>query len=156
MDGKTPNHILIEETKVKELRLEAKKRAIKYEEKARKSEKKLVIECIKEMDKEGRKREESKWEGKRRKEMEKWKISKEELRELREMEGAEEITQKIMDGERRREGEERKKRIEESKYNIHYKDIRTEKLPEYLRGRRKKKERNGIARYRCGNETRGS
>ena len=71
LDGKTPNHILIEETKIKELRLEAKKRAIKYEEKARKSEKKLVIECIKEMDKEGRKKEESsKWEGKKRKEME--------------------------------------------------------------------------------------
>ena len=72
------------------------------------------------------------------------------------MEEAEKIVQKIMEDERRREGEERKKRIEESKYNIHYKDIRTEKLQEYLRGRRRKKERNGIARYRCGNETKGS
>lgn len=37
-----------------------------------------------------------------------------------------------------------------------YKNIRTEERPGYLRGRRKKKKRNRIARYRCRNEMRGS
>lgn len=32
----------------------------------------------------------------------------------------------------------------------------TEEIPKYLRERRKKKDRNVIARYRCGNKMRGS
>ena len=53
------------------------------------------------------------------------------------------------------EREKRWKKIEESNYNETYKEIRTEERPGYLKGRRKKKERNTIARYRCGNEIRG-
>jgi len=56
LDRRTPNYIVKEETKMKELRLEAIRRAVKYEEEARQSKKKLVVECIKEMEKEGRKR----------------------------------------------------------------------------------------------------
>lgn len=40
----------MEETKTRELRLEAIKTTIKYKEKARKSKKKLVIECIKDVE----------------------------------------------------------------------------------------------------------
>lgn len=57
-------------------------------------------------------------------------------------------------------GKERKERVEkivESKYNEWYKKVMTEEVPAYLRGKRnKKKERNMIARFRCGNEMRGS
>ncbi|XP_067211780.1 uncharacterized protein [Linepithema humile] len=60
LDRKTPNYILKEETKMRELRMEAMMRAIKYEETARKTEKKLVVECIKELERERRSREESK------------------------------------------------------------------------------------------------
>ena len=53
------------------------------------------------------------------------------------------------------EGESRRKKIEESKYNAHYKEIATKERPEYLKQRMKKKERNLIARIRCGNEVSG-
>ena len=45
------------------------------------------------------------------------------------------------------------KRIRESKYNIHYKNIAKEELPRYLEGRMKWKDRRTLARFRCGNET---
>lgn len=49
LDKETLNYILMEETKMKELKLEALRRAIKYEEAARRSNKKIVIECIREI-----------------------------------------------------------------------------------------------------------
>lgn len=42
----TPNYILAEETKMKKLRLEAVKKAIKYEEKSRQLKKILVTKCM--------------------------------------------------------------------------------------------------------------
>lgn len=60
LDKRTPNYILVEEAKMKELKLEALKRAIKYEEAARRSNKKIVIECIKEIRREKREGEENK------------------------------------------------------------------------------------------------
>lgn len=49
LDMRTPNYILEEETKMKELRTEAIKKAVKYEEKSRQSEKKIMVECMKEI-----------------------------------------------------------------------------------------------------------
>jgi len=62
---------------------------------------------------------------------------------------------KVDDRRCEEEREGRKNKIRESKYNDGYKEIRTEKIPGYLRGRRKKKERIILARYRCGNEMKG-
>ena len=53
------------------------------------------------------------------------------------------------------EGESRRRKIEESKYNAHYKEIITKERPEYLKQRMRKEERSLIARLRCGNEVRG-
>lgn len=50
---------------------------------------------------------------------------------------------------------ERRKKIEGSKYNNIYKEIVAEELPEYLRERKKGKDRRTMARYKCGNEMRG-
>lgn len=52
----------------------------------------------------------------------------------------------------KKEKEKRRIKIEKSKYNKIYKNIMTEELPAYLRGRRGKKDRSLIARFRCGNE----
>lgn len=52
LDRKTPNYILEKETKMKKLRMEAIKRAVKYEQKARQSEKKIIIECRRNREKE--------------------------------------------------------------------------------------------------------
>lgn len=60
LDKRTLNYILLEETKMKEQRLKAIKRIIKYEETVRQTKKKIVVECIKEMDREGRAGEENK------------------------------------------------------------------------------------------------
>ena len=88
--------------------------------------------------------------------LEETEISKEELKEKREKKETKKIVQEMMERMARKEEQVRRKRIEESKYNEIYKNIIIEETPEYLRGKRSKKERNMIARYRCGNETRGS
>ncbi|XP_029175923.1 nucleolar protein 58-like [Nylanderia fulva] len=145
-----------EETKMRELRMEAIMRAIKYEETARNAKKKLVVECIKKLEKEVRRREESKWEKRRKKVLEETEIRKEELKEKRKKEETKKIVQKMMEEIARKEEQIRRKGIDESKYNEIYKNIMTEETPTYLRGKRNKKERNMIARYRCGNETKES
>lgn len=53
-----------------------------------------------------------------------------------------------------KEREERREKIENSRYNEVYKKIQTEVIPEYLRRKRGRKDRRMIARFRCGNKTR--
>jgi len=156
LDRRTPNYIIKEETKMKEIKIEAIRRAIKYEEETRQSEKKIVVECMKEMEREGRGGQTSKWERWRQEAFREAGISKEEMKEKREREETKEIVKEIVEKIKKKEKEERRKKIEESKYNESYKNVITEELPEYLRGRRRKKERIMIARYRCGNEMKGN
>jgi len=81
---------------MKKLRTETIKRAVKYEKKARQSEKKIIVECMKEIEKMRERGEESKWEKKRRRILEEVYIGKEELKKKRE-EGGTEILEKIME-----------------------------------------------------------
>lgn len=60
--------------------MEALNRAINYEEKTRKEEKKIVTECMKEMDRRRTESEESIWERKGKEIMEKADMKKEEQR----------------------------------------------------------------------------
>lgn len=46
----------------------------------------------------------------------------------------------IVERSERKEKEERRRKIEETRYNGLYKEIITENIPEYLRGRRKRKD----------------
>lgn len=78
-------------------------------------------------------------------------IEKEKVRKEIE-EGTKELIETIAERSERKEKEERRKKIGETRYNGLYKEVITENLPEYLRGRRKRKDRCLIARYRCGNE----
>lgn len=71
LDRRTPNYILQEETKMKELRMQAIKRAIRYEGKAYDSKKKIIKECIRDLQKDRPKKEEGGWERKRREMIEK-------------------------------------------------------------------------------------
>ncbi|XP_033174902.1 uncharacterized protein LOC105680298 [Bombus impatiens] len=59
----------------------------------------------------------------------------------------------IIEERRKRETEERGKRIRESKYNAHYRNIAKEKLPKYLEGRMKWKDRRILARFRYEHQT---
>lgn len=83
LDRGTPNYIIAEETKLEEL-TEALKRAIRYEEKTRKKEKKIVLKCLRKIDKRRTGNEESKWEKKRREGLEKIGMKAEELQKRRE------------------------------------------------------------------------
>jgi len=155
LDRGTPNYIVMEETKSEELRVEALSRAIKYEEKARQSEKIIVKECLKKMDRRRTRGELSGWEKKRREELAKMEVSEESRKKMREEGETMELVRLMIGDVKKREREERIRKIKESKYNDGYKEIRTEKNPGYLRGRRRKKERILLARFRCGNEMRG-
>lgn len=84
LDSRTPNYILTEETKMIELKIETVRRAIKYKEKARKSEKKIVVECIKDLEKERKKGEESKWEKARNELLKRIGMKKEEIKREKE------------------------------------------------------------------------
>lgn len=137
MDRKTPNYILVEETKMIELRIEAMRRVIKYEKGARNSDKKIVIECIKDLEKERKEGEESKWEATRRTLLKRIGMEKEELKKKRE-EGNQEIVKIILKKIWRKKKEERQKKINESRYNNMCKDIITEDLPKYLGEEEKK------------------
>jgi len=110
---------------------------------------------LKEMDRRIARGEQSRWEKKRGEELGKMKVSEESRRKRREEGETMELIRLMIGDVKKREREERVRKIRESKYNDVYKEIRTEKIPGYLRGRRKKKERIILARYRCGNEMRG-
>jgi len=63
--------------------------------------------------------------------------------------------QQIVEIIKKKDKEERRKKIEESRY-VSYKKAVTEGTPAYLRGKKNKKERSRIARFRCGNEMKGN
>ena len=148
LDITTPNYILTEESKAIELKEKALKRAAGYEEKALESKKKLVKECIKERERNGGNVQEGKRARKRRKELEE--VRKRGTQTTRE---GRMTTDQIIEKRRKREAEERGKWIRESNYNKHYGKIAEEKLPKYLEGRMKWKDRRILVRFRCGNET---
>lgn len=60
LDRGTPNYTLLEETKMREIRMKAIRRAMRYEDKARNTSKKLVQECITDLEKEKPEGEEGK------------------------------------------------------------------------------------------------
>lgn len=65
LDKITPNYILREETQEKKIRTKAVKRVFKYEETARSSDKKLMRECIREMERQRGEKNLSVWEERR-------------------------------------------------------------------------------------------
>lgn len=152
LERTTPNYILIEEGKLIETKIKAIKRAVKYEEEARNSEKILVKECLEEKEKDWGVGSEGKWAKMRKRMMEEEGYGKREREKCRE-EGKD-ITKGVIKNIMEKEVRERRKRIEESRYNKEYKRIIKEEKPEYLKRRMKMKDRKMVARFRCGNEVR--
>jgi hypothetical protein len=131
------------------------RRAVRYEEKSRQSEKKIVQACMKDLERSRPRKEEGNWEKKRRELIERAGMEKDQLKremEAEDREAAENFVKRIEEKEK----EERQIKINESRYNSNYKEILTEELPKYLLGKKKKKDRMLIARYRCGSEVKGS
>nr|XP_033189284.1 splicing regulatory glutamine/lysine-rich protein 1-like [Bombus vancouverensis nearcticus] len=129
----------------------ALKSAARYEEKALESQKELVKERIKERERERGNGLEGKRARKRKKGLEE---VRKEGTQIETGEEQERMTaDQIIEERRKREAEEKGERTRESKYNIRYRNIAKEKLPKYLEGRMKWKDRRILARFRCGNET---
>ena len=99
----------------------------------------------------------SEWEERRRGLRRRLRISEDWMKRIREEEEGK--IERIARGVRKRieemEGESRRRKIEEAKYNVHYKEIATKERPDYIKRRIRKKERSLLTRFRCGNEARG-
>ena len=108
-------------------------------------------ECIKQRERNWGNGQEGERARKRKKELEEVRNGGTQ-REAREEQGRTTVDQ-IIEERRKREAEERGKRIRESKYNKHYRKIAKEELPKYLEKRMKWKDRKILGRFRCGNET---
>ncbi|XP_033362810.1 uncharacterized protein LOC117240896 [Bombus vosnesenskii] len=142
---------IIEECKIIEIKEKSLKRAARYKEKALESKKELVKECIKEREREWGNGQQGKRAKKRKKGLEEVRKGGTQIETGEEQERM--TADQIIEERRKREAEERGKRIGESKYNIHYRNIAKEKLPKYLEGRMKWKDGRILARFRCRNET---
>lgn len=127
-------------------------RALNYEEKARITGKKLVVECLKEKEREWGEGRVGKKAKIRRKTLEDEGYGR-EVGERYKQEG-ENIAERVMEKIREREKIRRRKRIESSIYNKEYKISIKEEKPEYLCKKMKNKDRKTIVRFRCGNEVR--
>lgn len=79
--------------------------------------------------------------------IEKDRNKKKEVRKRREN-GDQEIVETILEKIWTKEKEETKKKIEESRYNNYYKEIWTVNLPDYLQGRKKKKDNSKIQMWK--------
>ncbi|XP_043263006.1 uncharacterized protein LOC122403516 [Colletes gigas] len=147
VDWRTPGYMVREETKRMKLRAGAGERAWRYEEKLGRGEggelARWCLVVVREREREGEV-ELSAWERERmeyRRERGIWEGG-EGRRGREESEGWGE-----QDG--RRQEEERRARIRQSRYNKWYREIVVEEVPKYLRAGW------GEARYRLGNEMRG-
>ncbi|XP_076482362.1 uncharacterized protein LOC143303987 [Bombus vancouverensis nearcticus] len=116
LDMTTPNYILVEEWKLTEIKEKALRRAARYEGKAIESKKELVKECIKERERNWGNGQEGKRARRRKKRLEDVKNEGTQM-EAREEQGRMTVDQ-IIEERRKREAEEREKRIRES--NIIY------------------------------------
>ncbi|KOC59682.1 hypothetical protein WH47_11019 [Habropoda laboriosa] len=141
LDIRTPGYLVLEESKREKLRVKAGIRAWKFEEGVRKDVgRKIVKECLKEKE---ANREQTRTGKEREEYLKRNGLSQAGVDELR-REGRE-VTERI----RRRDKEVQQQRqytkIEQSKYNIRYKYIRTIGLPEYLskKGRGQKIRKSG-------------
>jgi len=107
--------------------MRAVRRTIRYKEKARYSKKKIVCECVKELEKRKSVGEEDRWEKKRRELVEKMEMSKEQLKEGMEVD-VQETLKDIMGKAEKKEKSERQRKINESKYKESHKNILTEEI----------------------------
>ena len=154
LDRTTANYLVQEETKEIATSLIALKRAAVYEERSKLSDKQLVKACIDEIEREKSNQEEGKWENCRKV---CWRNVNLEKGERDRVRGQKESVVKLLCerwGEKDKEA--RKTKIDISKSNRRYKELMTEKIPEYLTKDMKGYERNLLARFRLGNEERAN
>lgn len=133
----TPNYIVEEESKLVNTSLRGLERAVKYEEKTRSSDKRILVECLEIIDREKGEKKIGKWEERRRKTLE-WAGIREEVREKRKENETKEVVKWIGEKITGKIENERMEKLKNSRYNKEYIEIRGEQRPRYLEDRRKK------------------
>jgi hypothetical protein len=135
VDRETPSYIVMEETKRDGIRIEAGKRAIRFEESViERGECRILQECLKE-----KRKEIGKGVWKEREAYFKRNVyAGAEIERMRE--GGRAMTDELVQRDRDVQVQEIRMRIRESNYNGKYEKIITEELPKYL-GRESRKER---------------
>lgn len=146
----TADYLVLEETKQIPTSIKAIKRAVAYEEKAKLSNKNLIKECIREIEKDKQKEDVGEWEAYREDCWDKVNFNKEERDRIRGQE--ESVAVELYNRWIKRENECRMIKLENSKSCSRYKDIRTENIPIYLTKDMRGKDKCIIARFRVGNE----
>lgn len=151
LDWNTPSYMVREETKRQLLRIEAGKRAVKFEEKIReKSENKIMKECLREIERD--KEDRNRWKEDREMYFRRNGMSGIEVKRLRD--GEYEVINELIERDIENQRQIQQNRIQNSRYNTRYKKLITRGTPEYLRKQGKKDFQKVIARFRCGNEER--
>lgn len=148
LDSCTPEYIVNEETGREKMRAKTGKRALKFEEKIRSDRSRILVkEVLKE-------RETGNLKTRNIEEREQFynrngfsSLGLEQAREF-----GEEVIRRLEQREREVQAQERLSRIEKSRYNNKYIEIRKAELPGYLKDNRGKARMRSIARLRCGNE----
>lgn len=149
LDSCTPDYIVYKETNIERIGTIARSRAVRFEEKAiRERYRKLVVECVKEKEREGN---EKTLISDRERFYRENGYSTEGIKSLREKEMN--VVCVVRERERERLGQWlEEKIIEKTKYNERYKEIKVVGLLKYLRTKGIKGSQKLIARWRCGNE----
>lgn len=148
LDFNTPTHIVMEETKTDKIRVEAGRRAVRYEEKGRtRGINGIIVEFWKEID---RQKKRSRWEEERikyyeGKEINRKKVSIRCTGDLR-------LAETLAQADREDQLQEQYDRTVTGKYNRRYREIRESEREEYLKAEYKGRDQVMIARFRCGNE----
>lgn len=150
LERETPGYIVREEVKGWKLKIEAGRRAVKYEERMRDREEcKILLECWRERNK---KKEGGIWND-REQYYKRNGYASEEVERIRGSGYV--LTEELKMRDRDVEMQERLERIRESRYHRNYEKLMTKERPKYLE-RENAKERRMVARFRCGNEEKGN
>ena len=150
VEWRTPGYMVREESKRDKMRLRMGRRAVRYEEKLEEGEgSEWTRGCWEEVKKREGKRA-SIWEEQRKGFYKERGMSEELVKRIR-REGGEVIGQ-LEERDREVQAQERFERIEKSRWNKWYKEIRTVGLPRYLKEYGKEERLVRIARFRLGNE----
>lgn len=153
LDFNTPTYIVMEETKIDKVRVEARRRAVRYEERTRTNKiNKIVQECWKEIDRNNQSKR-SKWENERKSYYEKKGIDIEEIG-IRCTEG--QLAESLAQMDREEQWQEQYEKLIEGRYNRKYREIREETRADYLKREYGGRDQSLVARFRCGNEERAN
>ncbi|XP_071052447.1 uncharacterized protein [Onthophagus taurus] len=147
----TPEYIVREEVKVDKVRVEAGRRAVKYEERIKgRPSCGILGECWREI-REGKVRY---GKGHRDNYYRRAGYSVTEINSRRRV--GREMWRELRDRDRDVQRQERRTQIKEGRYNERYRNIITEGLPRYLLLERDEEGKKLVARFRCGNEERAN